>query len=129
MIGAGGLGHIGIPALRALSQTQIVVVDRSERALQNAPGWGADKTVLARSDHADVKEIRDHTGGVGANVVIDYVAEAGAELEAVDLHLTRRGAVRPEWTTFPLDVVNDTMAALEAGQITGRGVLVPTDGP
>ncbi|GAC1309353.1 MAG: NAD(P)-dependent alcohol dehydrogenase [Acidimicrobiales bacterium] len=175
VIGAGGLGHIGIQALRALSQTEIVVVDRNPQALEHALAWGADKVVLSRSDHSHVAEIRDHTGGVGANVVIDYVGEAGAELEAVDLlgpngvdiiagyggtlvaeiqpkilapeasfvgtivgtynelveliHLTRRGAVRPEWTTFPLEGVNDAMAALEAGKITGRGVLIPTESP
>ena len=54
----------------------------------------------------------------------------GTYNELVELmHLTRRGAVRPAWTTFPLEGVNDAMAALEAGQITGRGVLVPADGP
>ena len=171
VIGAGGLGHIGIQALRALSQTEIVVVDRSERALAHARAWGADTTVLSRADHSHVAEIRDHTNGTGADVVLDFVGEGGAELEAVDMlgpngvdiiagyggtlvadiqakmlkpeasfvgttvgtynelvelvHLTRRGAVTPAWTTFPLEAVNDAMAALEEGTITGRAVLVP----
>jgi len=42
VLGAGGLGHIGIQALRALSQTEIIVVDRNADALEHARGWGAD---------------------------------------------------------------------------------------
>ncbi|MFF0162096.1 hypothetical protein ACFYRY_31840 [Streptomyces sp. NPDC005263] len=42
VLGAGGLGHIAIQALRALSQTEIIVVDRYAAALDRAHGWGAD---------------------------------------------------------------------------------------
>lgn len=48
VLGAGGLGHIGIQALRALSQTEIIVVDRNPEALEHARGWGADHVVLDR---------------------------------------------------------------------------------
>lgn len=83
VIGAGGLGHIGIQALRALSQAEIIVVDRNERALENAVSWGADHTVLSRPGGSHVAEVRELTQG--AHVVIDYVGEGGAELEAVDM--------------------------------------------
>ena len=53
-LGAGGLGHIGIQALRALSQTEIIVVDRSAEALEHARGWGADQTVQAKADGSHV---------------------------------------------------------------------------
>ena len=46
VLGAGGLGHIGIQALRAMSATEIIVVDRSPAALEHALEWGADHTVL-----------------------------------------------------------------------------------
>lgn len=85
VLGAGGLGHIGIQALRALSQTEIIVVDRSEAALEHARGWGADEVVRARPDRSHLTEIRDLTGGKGADVVLDYVGEAGAEKDAVEL--------------------------------------------
>src|SRR5687767_10818929 len=45
--GAGGLGHIGIQCLAALSATQIVVVDRNPDALALAGKIGAAHTVLA----------------------------------------------------------------------------------
>src|SRR5258705_13836321 len=45
--GAGGLGHIGIQSLAALTATRIVVVDRNPAALQLAAELGADETVVA----------------------------------------------------------------------------------
>lgn len=77
MIGAGGLGHIGVQSLRALTPARVIVVDRSPEALELARGLGADETVLA--DGSEVEAVRDLTGGDGAEVVLDFVAEGGAE--------------------------------------------------
>ena len=77
VIGAGGLGHIGIQCLAALTATRIVVVDRNPDALALAGQLGADHTVVADGTHVDaVKELTD---GSGADVVLDFVAEEGAE--------------------------------------------------
>ncbi len=78
--GAGGLGHIGIQCLAALTAARIVVVDRNADALALAKEIGADETVLADGGHVDA--VRDLTGGEGAQVVFDFVAEQGAELDA-----------------------------------------------
>ena len=48
VIGAGGLGHIGIQVLRALSPVEMIVVDRSPEALAMAQELGADHTVHGR---------------------------------------------------------------------------------
>jgi NAD+-dependent secondary alcohol dehydrogenase Adh1 len=80
VIGAGGLGHIGIQCLRALTAAQIVVVDRNAEALKLAAELGADHTVLADGTHVDA--VKDLTSGAGADVVLDFVAEEGAENEA-----------------------------------------------
>jgi NAD+-dependent secondary alcohol dehydrogenase Adh1 len=85
VLGAGGLGHIGIQALRAMTATEIIVVDRNPAALEHARGWGADHTVQTREDRSHVAEVRDLTEGAGAQVVIDYVGEGGAERDAVEL--------------------------------------------
>ena len=45
VIGAGGLGHIGIQCLKAYTPTEIIVVDPSEKALALARELGADHTV------------------------------------------------------------------------------------
>jgi NAD+-dependent secondary alcohol dehydrogenase Adh1 len=79
VIGAGGLGHIGIQCLAALTATNIVVVDRNPDALTLAAQLGADQTVVA--DGSQVDSVKDLTGGGGANVVLDFVAEQGAENE------------------------------------------------
>jgi NAD+-dependent secondary alcohol dehydrogenase Adh1 len=78
--GAGGLGHIGIQALAALTATRIVVVDRNPDALALAKQIGADETVLADGSHIDA--VKDLTDGEGAKVVFDFVAEGGAENDA-----------------------------------------------
>lgn len=85
--GAGGLGHIGIQSLAALSATRIVVVDRNAEALRLAEKLGADDTVLADGKHVDA--VLDLTGGAGAEVVLDFVAEQGAQQDA--FAMTRRG--------------------------------------
>jgi NAD+-dependent secondary alcohol dehydrogenase Adh1 len=79
VIGAGGLGHIGVQALAALTATKIIVVDKNPDALELAKQIGADETVLA--DGNQVGEVQELTGG-GATVVFDFVAEQGVELEA-----------------------------------------------
>jgi NAD+-dependent secondary alcohol dehydrogenase Adh1 len=85
--GAGGLGHIGIQSLRALTATKIVVVDRNADALKLAAELDADETVLA--DGGQVGAVQDLTGGNGAEVVLDFVAEQGAQQDA--FAMTRRG--------------------------------------
>jgi NAD+-dependent secondary alcohol dehydrogenase Adh1 len=80
VIGAGGLGHIGVQCLAALSAARIIVVDRNPDALKLAAELGADATVVADGAHVDA--VRDLTGGAGAHVVLDFVAEQGAEMDA-----------------------------------------------
>lgn len=87
VIGAGGIGHIGVQSLGALTAARIIVVDRNQAALDLVSGMGPDHTVLADGSEAD--RVRELTDGNGADVVFDYVAEQGAE--AVGWNLTRRG--------------------------------------
>jgi NAD+-dependent secondary alcohol dehydrogenase Adh1 len=79
VIGAGGLGHIGVQCLAALTATTIVVVDRNPDALKLAGQIGAHHTVVA--DGGQVAAVRELTGGRGADVVFDFVAEQGAEAD------------------------------------------------
>ena len=79
VMGAGGLGHLGIQCLRAMTATRIVVLDRNEDALALTRDWGADETVLVDGSHLD--SVSELTDGKGAEVVLDFVAEGGAEKE------------------------------------------------
>lgn len=76
ILGAGGLGHIGIQVMRALSSAELIVVDRSPEALALAKELGAEHTVLA--DGGQVAAVLALTDGVGAEAVIDFVGEGGA---------------------------------------------------
>lgn len=87
VVGAGGLGHIGIQCLAALTATRVVVVDRNPDALALASQLGATHTVVADGTH--LAAVRELTGGAGADVVLDFVAEQGAENEA--FAMTRAG--------------------------------------
>lgn len=78
VIGAGGLGHIGIQALAAITAAEITVIDRSEEALDLASSLGAHHTVLASDDDAVAAQVQEITGG-GAQAVFDYVGEHGTE--------------------------------------------------
>ncbi len=79
VIGAGGLGHIGVQCLAELTATRIIVVDRNPDALKLAEQLGADQTVVA--DERQVDAVLELTGGKGAEVVLDFVAEQGAEMD------------------------------------------------
>lgn len=70
VIGVGGLGHLGIQMLRALSQASIIAIDVREDKLELASKLGADYVVDARRD--PVAEVMKITGGRGVNVAIDF---------------------------------------------------------
>ncbi|CAN5253092.1 NAD(P)-dependent alcohol dehydrogenase [soil metagenome] len=76
VIGAGGLGHIGIQSLKALTPAEIIVVDRSEAALDAVKKLGVDHTVVADGKHVDT--VLEMTDGAGAEAVLDFVGEGGA---------------------------------------------------
>src|SRR5947209_6368859 len=76
VIGAGGLGHIGIQCLKAMTPAEVIVIDPSEAALRLAREVGADHTVLVDGTH--VEKVRDMTEDLGAETIIDFVGEKGA---------------------------------------------------
>jgi NAD+-dependent secondary alcohol dehydrogenase Adh1 len=72
VVGAGGLGHIGIQCLKAMTPVSVIAVDTSEEALKLAVTWGADHEV--RADGQQAQRVRDLTG-LGADAVFDFVGE------------------------------------------------------
>ncbi|HZH23104.1 MAG TPA: zinc-binding dehydrogenase, partial [Geodermatophilus sp.] len=74
VIGAGGLGHVGIQVLRAVTGATVVALDISEEKLALASEVGAHHVL--RSDPSAVEAIRSLTGGVGAQAVFDFVGAA-----------------------------------------------------
>ena len=122
VIGAGGLGHIGIQSLAALTATRIIVVDRNPDALKLAEQLGAGHTVVA--DGNQVQAVKDLTNGNGANVVLDFVAEEGAENEGFEMtapaapttsSVTAAPCTSRRWTSSPPSA---TSSATSSGPTT-----------
>lgn len=74
VIGVGGLGHMAVQILKAITGASVIAVDTRAEALKVAEAEGADMTFLSEEGTAD--QIREATGGRGADVIIDCV---GAE--------------------------------------------------
>ncbi|MDP5226254.1 MULTISPECIES: NAD(P)-dependent alcohol dehydrogenase [Arthrobacter] len=71
VIGTGGLGHVAIQILRALSGATVIALDVSEEKLELARKVGAHHAVL--SDDGAEAAIRELTGGRGSNAAFDFV--------------------------------------------------------
>ena len=71
VIGIGGLGHLCVQALRATTAARVVAVDPRGSARDLALECGAD-LALAPGDDL-VAEVRESTGGLGVDVVLDMV--------------------------------------------------------
>ena len=72
VIGVGGLGHVAVQLLRALSPVRIVAVDRRDAALETATRSGAH-VVLNAAAGLDVAGLRRAAGGRGAALIVDCV--------------------------------------------------------
>lgn len=108
--GAHGLGCV--LAARRLGAGEVIVVGRStdRRRLETATALGAAAT--AQVDRDDVEtEIRRHTGGRGADVVIDATGSAAAATLSVQLaapngRIVLAGGLTDRADRFPVDLVS-----------------------
>jgi NAD+-dependent secondary alcohol dehydrogenase Adh1 len=119
-VGAGGLGHIGIQCLKAMTPAQVIAVDTSEDALKLALKCGADHVVT--SDGQQGQQVRSLTGP-GADAVFDFVGEDDTIGDSV-------GMLRPGGTYYLVGyggtVTLPTMQ-LVLGEITVAGNFIGTN--
>lgn len=73
VIGVGGVGTAAVAGAKLAGATTIIAVDIEDSKLQKARQLGATHTVNS-TQQDPVEAIREHTGGFGADVVIDAVA-------------------------------------------------------
>jgi propanol-preferring alcohol dehydrogenase len=135
VIGVGGLGHLAVQILRALTPARVVAVDPRESARQLALGSGAD----AALDAGDPAALRTETGQLGADLVLDFVASddtvlLAAGVVAIAGHITLVGlgggavpvgfgkvpsgvsAGRPTWGTLP--ELHEVIALAQSGYLS-----------
>jgi propanol-preferring alcohol dehydrogenase len=91
VIGVGGLGHMAVQILRALSPARVIAVDASDEKLRLAREVGAEETVMAGEGAAEA--INEATAGRGAELVIDMVGgddtlALSAQIVRFESHLT-----------------------------------------
>lgn len=110
VIGAGGLGHVAIQILRALTPATVIALDVSQDKLKLATEVGAHH--VFPSDAEAPARIRELTRGKGAAAVFDFVAiqptiDAGHAMLAVEgeqvLVGVGAGAVPAGMLTTPYD--------------------------
>ncbi|GAB0102161.1 NAD(P)-dependent alcohol dehydrogenase [Nocardia sp. JMUB6875] len=78
-IGIGGLGHVGVQILHAISGVRVIAVDQAQEKLDLAADCGAEIGILSGPDAA--KQILDLTDGRGADAVFDFAGvDATAKL-------------------------------------------------
>jgi propanol-preferring alcohol dehydrogenase len=145
VIGAGGgLGHLAVQLLTAMTAARIVGVDARPRGVELAAELGADVSLLA-GDSTPV-EARDATAGRGAELVLDFVgseatlALAGAVVRPLG-HVAIVGAGGGSMTCgyfgLPYEVsvsttywgsipeLGEVVALAEAGRIVSRVQTFP----
>jgi alcohol dehydrogenase, propanol-preferring len=71
VIGIGGLGHVAVQLLKALSAARVVAVDRRDEALEVATHSGAD--VVLQAAGLAARELRRAAGRRGAALIVDCV--------------------------------------------------------
>ncbi|MBE0597897.1 MAG: NAD(P)-dependent alcohol dehydrogenase [Desulfuromonadales bacterium] len=146
VIGVGGLGHLAIQILRALTSARIIAVDISEEKLKLAAEVGADATVL--SDAEAAAKVAELTRGQGAELVLDLVGldttlAMAAKMARKMGHLTVVGmaggtlpynffavpaecaVVTPYWGSLPELV--EVVALAERGQIRSHNAYYPLE--
>ena len=96
VLGVGGLGHMAVQVLKAITAARIIAVDVRSEALELARAAGADVTLLASG--LTVEDIRAETGADGATVALDFVGSdktlplaAGSIDQGGDLSFVGRG--------------------------------------
>jgi alcohol dehydrogenase, propanol-preferring len=89
LVGAGGLGLMAVQLAKAITNAQVVIVDVDDKKLSEAKRLGADQTINSLSTDA-VKGIKDLTGGIGSEIVIDFVNNAKTAQTTINM-LRKRG--------------------------------------
>lgn len=138
VIGVGGLGHMAVQIIKATTAARIIAVDSRDEALALAKSFGADYAIKSDADTAT--QIKELTGGHGAEVVLDFVgADATLSLGASVSRMLgdftvvgiAGGSMQFSFFAIPYEVSLQTIywgsrpELAEVLALAGRGLLTP----
>ncbi|QLG63632.1 NAD(P)-dependent alcohol dehydrogenase [Halorarum salinum] len=119
VVGIGGLGHIGLQCLDAMSAADVVALDVKPEARDLAAELGADLTVDPTAEDV-AAVVDDFTDGVGAHQVLDFVGADETTALAPDV-LAQGGS---HHVVGYGGHVHEPAQSLVDGEIAYRGTLV-----
>ncbi len=90
-IGVGGLGHLALQILVATTAARVIALDADPARVEYAAAHGADSALLSDSTAAD--RVLAETGGLGAQVVLDFVG-AQSTVDLATSIIAPGGAIR-----------------------------------
>ena len=82
VVGDGAVGLLGVLSARQMGAERIIAMSRHERRQTLAREFGASDIVTERGDEG-VKRIKDMTGGIGADSVLECVGTQEAMMQAI----------------------------------------------
>jgi D-arabinose 1-dehydrogenase-like Zn-dependent alcohol dehydrogenase len=90
VIGAGGVGQVAIQLLKILTPARVIVLDRDPERDAFARSFGADAAHTVGVD-GGLGVVREETGGLGADAVLDLVGEHDVPAQA--MRMLRKGGI------------------------------------
>ena len=82
VVGDGAVGLLGVLSAKQMGAERIIAMSRHERRQALAREFGASDIVTERGDEG-VKEIKEMTGGIGADSVLECVGTQEAMMQAI----------------------------------------------
>ena len=89
IIGAGGLGLMAVQIAKAITNSNILIMDVDDKKLKEAKKLGADMTINSLSSDP-VKAVKNSTNGKGCEVLVDFVNNNQTAPTAIEV-LRKRG--------------------------------------
>lgn len=89
IVGAGGLGLMSVQLAKAITNAKIAIVDIDEKKLAEAKRLGAHELINSAAGDP-VNNVKQITGGLGAEAVIDFVNNAKTAPNSLNM-LRKRG--------------------------------------
>ncbi len=121
IIGVGAQGLMQIQLMKAMGASKVIAIGRAKGRLERASQVGAD-VLFSSLDGDPVQFVKDQTGGLGADVVIEAAGSADTWTQA--LLMARNGGTVIQFSGLPGGTqVSFDATKLHYGEITMKGVF------